>query len=259
MDAVVIAGGNSRPGEPLYPYTGEGIKALLDICGKPMIQWVLDALDGAQTIERVIIIGMPPQADLHCSKLIGYLPDHGSILDNIRAGVKQIHALNPKAEFAALVSSDIPTIEADHVDWVIRSALQLQDGDIFYNVITRANMEARFPGSNRSYVTLRDMDICGGDLNIVRISAVSDDNGVWVKIIDARKNAVKQAALIGFDTLVLLLLRRLTLQSAVARVSRRIQLIGRALVCPYAEIGMDVDKPHQLEIVKADIGSRTPT
>ena len=95
------------------------------------------------------------------------------------------------------------------------------------------------------------MDVCGGDLNVVRASAVSGNDGVWIKIIDARKNALKQAALIGFDTLFLLLLHRLTLQSAVGAVSRRIQLEGRALVCPYAEIGMDVDKPHQLEIVGA--------
>jgi len=25
------------------------------------------------------------------------------------------------------------------------------------------------------------------------------------------------------------------------------------MVCPYAEVGMDVDKPHQLEIMRADL------
>jgi molybdopterin-guanine dinucleotide biosynthesis protein A len=253
MDAFVIAGGVSQPGEPLYPYTAGSIKALLDISGKPMIQWVLDALEHAKLIDRVIIVGMQPQADLHCAKLWGYLPDHGSILENIRAGVKKVCELNPTAEFVAVVSSDIPTICPEHVDWVVQSALQIYDGDIFYNVITREVMEKRFPGSNRSFISLQDMDVCGGDLNIVRTSAVSGNDDVWIKIIEARKNALKQAALIGFDTLFLLLLHRLTLKSAVARISRRIKLVGQALVCPYAEIGMDVDKPHQLAIVRADI------
>ena len=34
---------------------------------------------------------------------------------------------------------------------------------------------------------------------------------------------------------------------------------GRAIVCPYAEVGMDVDKPHQLEIMRADLQKRVTT
>jgi NDP-sugar pyrophosphorylase family protein len=44
MDAIVIAGGIPEPGDPLYEYTQGQPKALLDIAGKPMVQWVLDAL-----------------------------------------------------------------------------------------------------------------------------------------------------------------------------------------------------------------------
>ncbi len=259
MDAVVIAGGLSQPEEPLFPFIGGSSKSLIDICGKPMIQWVLDALDGAKLIEHVIIVGLQPQSDLRSVRLSGYLPDQGNILENIRVGVKKIGEINPDAEFVTVVSSDIPTICSDHVDWVVQNVTQQPDADIFYNIITREVMEKRFPGSNRSYVTLRDMDACGGDLNVVRAAAVSGNDAVWEKIINSRKNALKQAALIGFDTLALLLLRQLTLKSAVARVSRKVHLDARALVCPYAEIGMDVDKPHQLEIVRADIGSRFQT
>ena len=47
MDAIVTAGGIPQPGEPLYEYTLGASKAMLDVVGKPMIQWVLDALEGA--------------------------------------------------------------------------------------------------------------------------------------------------------------------------------------------------------------------
>ncbi len=36
----------------------------------------------------------------------------------------------------------------------------------------------------------------------------------------------------------------------------RLNITGRAIVCPYAEVGMDVDKPHQLEIMRADLKKR---
>ena len=50
MDAIVIAGGVPKPEDPLYEYTQGQPKALLDIAGKSMVQWVLDALAEADSI-----------------------------------------------------------------------------------------------------------------------------------------------------------------------------------------------------------------
>jgi hypothetical protein len=36
----------------------------------------------------------------------------------------------------------------------------------------------------------------------------------------------------------------------------RLNITGKAVVCPYAEVGMDVDKPHQLEIMREDLKKR---
>jgi hypothetical protein len=119
-------------------------------------------------------------------------------------------------------------------------------------------MEARFPGSNRSYVRLKDVEVCGGDLNVARTSMVNENNELWDRIIASRKNAFKQAALLGYDTLLLLLLRAISLEGAVKKVTRRLKLSGRALVSPYAELAMDVDKPHQLELLRADLAKRAP-
>jgi GTP:adenosylcobinamide-phosphate guanylyltransferase len=230
---------------------------MLDIAGKPMIQWILDALDGAETIDRVVIVGLEHETGFDAAKVCARLESRGDILPNIRQGVDALCRLNPNTTHVALVSSDIPGIQPAQVDWVVRTALE-SDHDAYYNVITRQTMEARYPGSRRSYVRLRGVEVCGGDLNIVRAALVKHDEALWDRIIDSRKSAFKQAALIGFDTLLLALLRLLTLEGAVQRVTRRLKLSGRALVCPYAEIGMDVDKPHQFELMCADLARRTP-
>jgi len=154
-----------------------------------------------------------------------------------------------------LCSSDVPTLETPAVDWVIENAMQT-DEDVYYNVITRQVMEKRFPGSKRSYIRLKDMEVCGGDVNIARTSKVVSERGIWDQLVASRKNALKQAALLGFDTLLLVLLHAITLEGAIKKVTRRLNITGRALECPYAEVGMDVDKPHQLEIVRADIQRR---
>lgn len=257
MDAIVIAGGTPKPDEPLYPLTQGRPKAMLNIAGKPMIQWVLDALDGAETIENVIVVGLEHETGFSSPKIVARLESQGDILPNIRQGVDAAYHINPNTGHVAVVSSDIPGILSSHVDWVVRAAMET-DHDAYYNLVTRQTMEAKYPGSRRSYVRLRDMDVCGGDLNILRAALVKHDEALWDKIIASRKNALKQAALIGYDTLLLVMLRLLTVESAVQRVTRRLNLSGRALVCPFAEIGMDVDKPFQYEIMCNDLASRAP-
>jgi hypothetical protein len=54
----------------------------------------------------------------------------------------------------------------------------------------------------------------------------------------------------------LLLIRQMTIEQAEKKVSQRIGLKGKVLRCPYAEVGMDIDKPHQLEILQADLENR---
>jgi GTP:adenosylcobinamide-phosphate guanylyltransferase len=252
MDAIVTAGGIPEPGEPLYPYTNGGSKALLDIAGKPMIQWVLDALDGANRVERVWIVGLPEPADLRCQKLAGYLPNQENMVENIRSGVQQILEINPKTQHVLTVSSDIPALQSDMVDWVVETTMQT-DHDVYYNIISKQVMEKRFPSSKRSYIHLRGVEVCGGDMNVIRARTVTGNEELWRRLVDARKNALKQAALVGYDTLFLLLLRLLTIEGAEKRACKKLGITGRAILCPYAEVGMDVDKPHQLEILRADL------
>ncbi len=255
MDAIVTAGGIPQVEDVLYPYTQGAPKTLLDLAGKPMIQWVLDTLGSSPLVDRIFVIGLKEHGALSCSKEMEFLPDQGDMVANIREGVRRIVELNPEAEYALVVSSDIPALTTEAVDWVVENVLASQ-ADVVYNVIQREVMEARFPGSKRSYVRLKDVEVCGGDMNGVRCGFALGASPIWDELIAARKNALKQAAMIGFDTLLLVLLRAMRLEQAVQRVSRRLKIDGRAVLCPYAEVAMDVDKPHQLEILRSDLANR---
>jgi GTP:adenosylcobinamide-phosphate guanylyltransferase len=127
MDAIVTAGGIPQPGEPLYEYTRGKSKALLDVAGKPMIQWVLDALDGAASIERVLIIGLDPESGVSSKKKVAFMPNQGGMVDNIRFGIFKMLEINPAAKHVLLVSSDIPGITPEMVDWVVAATLQTDD------------------------------------------------------------------------------------------------------------------------------------
>ncbi len=254
MDAVVLAGGKAGPEDPLYPYIQDKSKALVEIAGKPMAQWVLDALSEASSIDHVLVVGLDQDCGLTCAKPLHFLSDQGHMLDNIKAGLHHNSERNPSAIRVLLASCDIPAITPEIVDWRVQGSLEYES-DIDYAVVDRKTMEARFPGANRSYIKLKDYELCGGDLNVIHVSLIEKEQ-LWTRLIAARKNALKQAALLGIDLLLLLLMGRLSLKDAERRVSERIGVKGRACLSPYAEVAMDVDKPHQLELLRQDLTNR---
>ena len=257
MDAIVMSGGIPEPEDPLYEFTQGEPKALLEIAGKPMIQWVLDAISGAESVGKVVLISLSEEAGLQCSKPITYVPDQGGLLENVRAGIEKTVEINPQTKQVLTVSSDIPLVKSEMIDWMVQENAD-PDLDLCYTVIPREVMEARFPESKRSYTLLKDAELCGGDLNMVHSRTVHSNQELWDRIVAARKNVFKQAALLGYGNLLLLLSRQLTLAGAIKRVTKKMNISGKAVISPYAELGMDVDKPHQLAIVRAELENLQP-
>src|SRR5512143_1774551 len=140
MDAVLLAGGIPQPDEPLYSYSNGGAKALIDVAGKPMIQWVLDALCGAKSIDRIVVIGLSAKAELPCTKPISYMSNQGKLLENLKAGTAKVVELNPNAEYVLFASSDIPGLTSEMVDWLVKTCSETDD-DLYSNVTRRADME----------------------------------------------------------------------------------------------------------------------
>lgn len=252
MDAIVTAGGIPQPGDPLYVYSNGNSKALIDISGKPMIQWVLDALNESQKVDNIIIIGLSPKSGLASQKPLHYISNQGRMLANIVAGVNKSLELNKKNEYVLIVSSDIPALKGDMVDWLVDTCMETRD-DIYYGVCPSDVMETRYPTSNRTYTKLKDMQVCGADVNIIHVNQVTQHLDTWEKLIGNRKSPLRQAAVIGWDTLFQLATRQFTLQALVERASERIGIKGRAIIWDKAEPCMDVDKPHQLELMREDI------
>jgi molybdopterin-guanine dinucleotide biosynthesis protein A len=255
MDAIVIAGGIPQPQDALYSYSHGDSKALIDVAGKPMVQWVLDALSDAKNVNHVIVIGLSAKNELVCKKPVHYISNQGRMLANIVAGVNKALELNKKTQYVLVVSSDIPAVKAEHVDWLVNTCMETKD-DLYYGVCPRDVMETRFLNSKRTYTHLKGMDVCGADMNITHVRMATEHLDMWETLIGSRKSPLKQAGIIGFGTLFALFMRRLTLEDAVQRVGDRIGIKGRAIVWQNAEPCMDVDKPHQLELLREDLAKQ---
>lgn len=252
MDAIVTAGGIPQPEDPLYTYSHGDSKALIDVAGKPMIQWVLDALGDAKHVDNIIVIGLSPKSNLTCKKPLHFLSNQGRMLSNIVAGVNKSLELDKKNKYVLVVSSDIPTLKPDMVDWLVEKSQETKD-DLYYGVCPREVMEARFPGSKRTYTKLKDMELCGADMHVSHVTMATEHLDMWESLIGNRKNPLKQASIIGLGIFFQVFTKSITLDDLVVKVSNRIGIKGRAIQFPYAEPCMDIDKPHQLEMLREDL------
>ena len=252
-DAVLLAGGIPDPDTPLYPYTQGKPKAALDIGGKPMLQWVIDALEEAETITSIVVVGCEElQGQIQSKKVISWQPAADDMIMNFQRGADEVLELNPAAQSVAIVSSDIPLITPEGINWAINQSKKGKE-ELFYFVIDQPTMEGRFPESGRSYTQLKDMNVCGGDLAIIHIDLYTKKKDLWNKLSKARKSSLRLAAVIGIDILLLLFLKRLTLDDVIQKVTHRLNITGKGLLCPYPEIGMDIDKPQQLELALREL------
>lgn len=252
MDAIVLAGGKASPGDPLFAEADGVPKSLIPIAGKPMVQWVLDALCGAASIDFIVVVGLQPDNSFRITRPHAFLPDAGSLLANIHQAAQFLEELHPDQSHMVSLSADIPAVTSEMIEECIRR-YDSPDIDIYYSVVSKQTMEERYPGSKRTYVNLKDVQVCGGDVNCFKKKSALNPASTWGDLILTRKNPIKQAAIIGFGTLFRLYTGQLTLQQAADRVCRKLGVKGKALVLPYAEIGMDVDKPFQLKIVEKDL------
>jgi GTP:adenosylcobinamide-phosphate guanylyltransferase len=255
MDAIVTAGGIPQPEDPLYKYSHGDSKALIDVAGKPMVQWVLDALSDAKNVENVIVIGLSPKSGVTCKKPLHFVSNQGRMLANIVAGVNKALELDKKNEYVLIVSSDIPTLKPEMIDWLIDTCLETRD-DVYYGVCNREVMEKRFPESRRTYTKLKGIELCGADINITHVRMATEHLDMWETLIGSRKSPLRQASTIGLDTFFQVLTRSITLDELVEKVCRRLGITGRAIRWEHAEPCMDVDKPHQLELVRADLAKQ---
>ena len=253
MDVVLLAGGRLSQDDPLRTEYQVDNRSMIDIHGRPMGQWVLDALTACDSVGDIYITGLPQETNLSSTKILHFLPDEGSLFDNIQAGAQRATQDHPSQSKIIVASSDIPSIRVDAVKWLVEKVAEDPNALLYYSVIPKDVMETRFPGSGRSFIRFRDISVCGGDINVIDQQLFSEEKPIWKQISGARKHPLKQVRLLGLDSLILFALHLLTLEKAVEMACKKLSLDARALISPFAEMGMDADKPNQLAILRQDL------
>ncbi len=254
MDCIIAAGGRTGPDDSLYPYTQGGPKALIRMNGQTMLEMVAAAVAGSRHVDGLIVTGLSEAevAGLALPKLLAALPDQGRLVANVKAGLAWWRDHGRAGDELLISTGDIPLITPAIVDAFVEQCRPF-DRLVYYNLVTRETLDARFPDSRRTFVRLRDAEVAGGDLLLVTRGVLASDESLWEALTDARKHAWRLASLAGPLTLLRLLTRRLSV-AQVEKVAGRIAGAPvRVLVSPHAELAMDGDKASQVELLREAI------
>ncbi|MBE7551182.1 MAG: NTP transferase domain-containing protein [Anaerolineales bacterium] len=252
MEAIITAGGISAPDDPLFTQTGVAKKALIPLAGQPMINWIVEALIGSGLIDHIVIVGLKPDELSLDHPSLCFIDAREGLLDNVLAGVDKVREINPQAKKILLCSSDIPLITPEIVRGFIEECGS-QEADVYYAIVEEKTMEARFPSSKRTFVPFRGGRYSGGDLFLIDMVAAKGNVELFRSLTGSRKNYLDQARMLGLGFILRFLLRLMTVDEAAERARQRMNLNARVVVTRFAELGMDLDKPHQYDIIKAEL------
>jgi hypothetical protein len=168
-----------------------------------------------------------------------------SFIDNAIAGMDIFK--NDRHVLGA--TGDLPALTPEAIDDYVTRSLE-SGADFSYPLVRAEDMEAQFPGSQRTYVKVAGGPVTGGNMMLISPELLKRNRSIGQKLFDTRKSPVAMARVIG----VPFILKYVTGRLRVDDVERKMeQLLGgkcAAIYTEYASIGADVDKP--IDVVVAE-------
>jgi GTP:adenosylcobinamide-phosphate guanylyltransferase len=242
VDAVVLAGGDGVVIDPSCRFKG-----LLPIAGRPMVEWVVDALREAETVAEIAVV-VPTAEDLGpwVDKVDKLVVSDRPFMDNVLAGVASFRA----DRYVLVATGDLPTLDGHAVDTFVDAALAA-GADFSYPLVPKEDMLAAFPEGQRTYFKLKSGSYTGGNVSLIAPNAAERNREVGQRLFELRKSALSLVRLLGFRFAVKFVLGWLEAEEVESKMKELIGCSGAAILVHEPSIGMDVDKPADVVLVEA--------
>lgn len=241
VDAVILAGGDGAVIDPTV-----SVKGLVPVAGKPMVEWVVDALREADSIAEVAVV-IPADADTApwAHKVDHLVVSQGRFVDNVLAGVDAFDS----DRRVLVATGDLPALTAQAVDDFVTQSLS-REAEVSYPLVRKSDMEHQFPGSARTFVRISGGPVTGGNMMLLTREIVHRNRDIGQRLFETRKSPVKMAKVIGVPFILKLVAGKLDPVDVEKKLAQLLGGTCAAIYTVYASIGADVDKP--LDVVVAE-------
>jgi len=246
--ALILAGQREGVVDPLCEEAGVLRKAIIPISGRPMIDYVLDALAGSDAVEPFAISGV----DANHSERLVQTPSAAGPANSALLGAQYINS------YPLLITTcDHPLLTSEMVESFVSGAHD-SGADFCVGLADKAVIAPAYPNVKRTYLKFADKSVSGCNLFYI-----ANENGLaaikfWQKAQQHRKQPWKLARAFSLPLLISYLTGRLTLDRAFTYASKTLGITALPIMLPFAEAAIDVDKPSDRDLVETIIKAGYP-
>jgi len=244
FNALVLAGAKKKG--PLEIAANVENKALIIINEKSIVEYVIDAINNSENIDKVIVVGPKDKLYPYIGKKVEKILETGSsIIENMEIG---LNYFNSKSNIL-LLTSDIPLITSQAIDEFIEKCVK-REAYIGYPIITKENVIRKYPETKRTYVNMKEGTFCGGNIAFFKPEVFFQKRELIKELYENRKANWKNAKILGFKFILKFLLKTLTLDEIEKKVTKIAGCKSVAVMVSYPEIMIDLDKLTDLELIQ---------
>ena len=247
--AILLAG--QRPGvDPLAAAFGEAWKAKVRIGGEAMLSRVARTLLAAPSIARIVVLAQEPGAlfDGDCAWMaadprIGTGVSTSGIATSVAAVAGSAGAPWP----VLVTTADHPLLTVAMIEAMIAG---LGDADVAVGVVGARVLLDAYPGNRRTWLPFRGERWTGANLFALGSARARPALDAWSEVERDRKKALKLIWHFGALLALGALTRTIRLDTALGRAGAKLGARVRPVALPFAEAGIDVDKPSDHALVE---------
>ena len=250
LNALVLAGSRSG-GDALATHAGVSHKALIEIGGRTMVERVVAALAAVPQVRRIVIAIDRPDV---LEPLVGLRAPQCP-----KPAATMPAAASPSASVARALEREGTPLLVTTADHALLEPEWLQEfldacppqADVVAALARKETVLARTPGTQRTYLRFADGEFSGCNLFFFQRPAAAGVVRLWQELEAHRKSPLKMMLRLGAGTALRYRLGQLRLQDALARLQALSGANVRIVELADGRAAIDVDKPADLELVRA--------
>jgi GTP:adenosylcobinamide-phosphate guanylyltransferase len=256
--ALVLAGSRG-PDDAVAKASGVSHKALAPVAGVPMLVRVVEVLAACPAVDR-IAIALEDPALLDDLPALRPLLAAGRCVPLATAATPSLSVQRALDELPdplplLVTTGDHPLLTPTIVEH-FGAAARAAGADLVAGLTPASAIQKAYPQAQRTYLRFREERYSGANLFAILAPDGRRAVAFWRRVEQERKHPWRLVRAFGLWPLLSYLLGRLTLHDAMARASHVIGARLAAVVMPYAEAAIDVDKPADLALVETILARR---
>jgi len=244
---LILAGQRQGVIDPLCAHAGVERKAVIPICGIPMIDYVLLALSQSRLKKPFHISGFDAGYDERLEQSPKAPGPAGSALAALEAGITLP---------VLITTCDHPLLTSKMIEEFIAGARKT-DADFCVGLAEKTIIQPAYPNVKRTYLKFSDTSVSGCNLFYIKNEKGLEAIRFWKRAQHYRKQPLKLAASVGWSVLFRYIFGRLSVSGAFKYASNRLGITAEHIFLSDPEAAIDVDKPSDKDLVETILKART--